>query len=71
MADAADLKFDVERREGSNPFSRTISKVKVIGISTKYIYDCTGALIDICPKCIEELKMLLSSADFPLDEDFK
>ena len=47
------------------------SEVKVIGISAKYLYDCTGVLIDICPKCIEELKMWLSGADFPSDEDFK
>ena len=40
------------------------SKVKVIGISAKYPYDCTGALIDICPNCIEELKTWLSGADF-------
>lgn len=112
MADAADLKSDAERREGSNPFSRTIyifkkgenmkayrcdrcgefydkdaysamdrvvklpygsdAEVEVVGISTKYLYDkCPVALIDICPKCIEELKMWLSGADFPLDEDFK
>lgn len=112
MADAADLKSDAERREGSNPFSRTIcifkkgenmkayrcdrcgefydkdayseidrvvklpygsnAEVEIVGISTKYLYDkCPVAPIDICPKCMEELKMWLSGADFPLDEDFK
>ena len=40
------------------------SEVKVVGISAKYPYDCTGALIDICPNCIEELKIWLSGADF-------
>ena len=40
------------------------TEVKVVGISAKYVYDCTGALIDICPKCIEELKMWLSGEDF-------
>lgn len=47
------------------------SEVKVIGISAKYLYDCTGVLIDICPKCIKELKNWLSGSDFPSDEDFK
>lgn len=40
------------------------SKVEVVGISAKYLYDRTGVLIDICPKCIEELKIWLSGADF-------
>lgn len=47
------------------------SEVKIVGISAKYLYDCTGALIDICPRCIEELKNWLSGSDFPSDEDFK
>ena len=49
----------------------TNSEVKIIGISAKYLYDCTGTLIDICPKCIDELKNWLEGSDFPSDEDFK
>ena len=47
------------------------SEVKIIGISAKYLYDCTGTLIDICPRCIGELKNWLEGSDFPSDEDFK